>query len=252
MRILLTNDDGIDSEGLHALRKTLSSVAEIVVIAPDHNWSAAGHTKTMHKPLRVTKVNLPDGETAYSSDGTPSDCVALGMLGVAGPRPDLVVSGINKGANLGGDITYSGTVAAAMEATVNGIPGIAISLGAYREWRFDAAAEFGARVAQRILQNGLEPDVLLNVNVPNTAREEIRGVQVTRLGKRIYQDKLIERQDPFGRSYYWIGGDEPTGDALEGTDIWALASGYISVTPIHLDLTNYALIDQVKSWNLEP
>ncbi len=250
MRILVTNDDGIDSEGLLALKKSLSSVGEVVVIAPNHNWSAAGHTKTMHKPLRVSKVTLRDGDTGYSSDGTPSDCVALAMLGVAGNRPDLVVSGINKGANLGGDITYSGTVAAAMESVVNNVPAIAISVASYIEWQFEAAAEFGAKLASRILEHGMPPNVLLNVNVPSTLKNEIKGVAITRLGKRIYQDKLIERQDPFGRNYYWIGGDEPSGDAEEGTDIWALANGYISVTPIHMDLTNYAIMDKLKTWNL--
>lgn len=252
MRILVTNDDGIDSEGLIALKTALAAVGEVLVIAPDHNWSAAGHTKTMHKPLRVTRVAMLDGEYGYACDGTPSDCVALSMLGFGGDRPSLVVSGINKGANMGGDITYSGTVAAAMESVVSGVPGIAISLASYREWDFKIAAEFGARLAGRILQHGLEPDVLLNVNVPHVARHEINGVMVTRLGKRIYRDKLIERQDPFGRSYYWIGGEEPTGETEEGTDIAALANNCISITPIHMDLTNYALIEKLKSWALAP
>ncbi len=251
MRILVTNDDGIDSEGLLALKKSLSSIGEVVVIAPNHNWSAAGHTKTMHKPLRVSKVTMRDGDTGYSSDGTPSDCVALAMLGVAGDRPQMVVSGINKGANLGGDITYSGTVAAAMESVVNNVPAIAISVASYVEWEFEPAAEFAAKLAARIVEHGMLPNVLLNVNVPSTVRDQIKGVAVTRLGKRIYQDKLIERQDPFGRNYYWIGGAEPSGNADEGTDIWALANGYISVTPIHMDLTNYAIMDKLKSWNLE-
>lgn len=250
MRILVTNDDGIDSEGLIALRRALSVVGETVVIAPDHNWSAAGHTKTMHKPLRVTRVTMRDGGEGYACDGTPSDCVAMGMLGLAGERPSLVVSGINKGANLGGDITYSGTVAAAMESVVNGVPGIAVSLASYQEWDFEIAAQFAARLASQALEKGIAPDVLLNVNVPSVAREQIRGILITRLGKRIYRDKLIERQDPFGRSYYWIGGDEPTGQADEGTDIWALANDYVSVTPIQMDLTNYALIDQLKGWSL--
>ena len=252
MRILVTNDDGIDSEGLIALRRSLATIGETLVIAPNHNWSAAGHTKTMHKPLRVTRVTMRDGSIGYASDGTPSDCVALSMLGFAGERPSLVVSGINKGANLGGDITYSGTVAAAMESVINGVPGIAISLAAYQEWDFEFAALFAARLAAHVLDNGLGGDVLLNVNVPNVPRSEIRGVEVTRLGKRVYRDRLIERQDPFGRSYYWIGGDEPTGQAEEGTDIWAIANGYVSVTPIHMDLTNYPLMDRLRGWNLQP
>lgn len=250
MRILVTNDDGIDSEGLIALKRALSWIGDVVVIAPDHNWSASGHTKTMHKPLRVTRVMMPDGDYGFASDGTPSDCVALSMLGFAGERPSLVVSGINKGANLGGDITYSGTVAAAMESVVNGVPGIAVSVASYQEWNFEYAALFAADLARHVLEKGLAPDVLLNVNVPNAARSEILGVQITRLGKRVYRDRLIERQDPFGRSYYWIGGDEPTGQAEEGTDIWALANSYISVTPIHMDLTGHAFIEKLKAWKL--
>lgn len=250
MRILITNDDGIDSEGLLALRRALTAVGDTVVIAPNRNWSAAGHTKTMHKPLRVTRVQVPVGDESYACDGTPSDCVAMGMLGFAGARPDLVVSGINKGANLGGDITYSGTVAAAMESVINGVPAIAVSVASYQEWDFEAAAAFAARLAAKVLEKGLPPDVLLNVNVPSVPREQIRGVLVTRLGKRIYRDKLIERQDPFGRSYYWIGGDEPSGHAEEGTDIWAIANSFVSVTPIQMDLTNFDLIDQLKEWQL--
>ena len=250
MRILVTNDDGVESEGLLALRRAISKLGDTLVIAPDHNWSAAGHTKTMHKPLRVTKVLMRDGEPAFACDGTPSDCVALSMLGLAGEPPALVVSGINKGGNLGGDVTYSGTVAAAMESVVNAVPGIAVSLASYRDWSFEAAAEFAASLAKRVLERGLPPNVLLNVNVPNVPKEELRGVVITRLGKRIYRDKLIERQDPFGRAYYWIGGDEPGGDAEEGTDIWAIANNYVSVTPIHMDLTDYSLVDSLKGWDL--
>ncbi len=250
MRVLVTNDDGIDSEGLISLKRAIAAVGDVVVIAPDHNWSAAGHTKTMHKPLRVTKVTLPDGDHGFACDGTPSDCVALSMLGLAGERPSLVVSGINKGVNLGGDITYSGTVAAAMESVVNGVPAIAVSVPAFREWRFEAAAEFAAKLSRLLLSTGFPPDALLNVNVPALPADEIQGVEITRLGKRIYRDRLIERQDPFGRSYYWIGGDEPTGNAEEGTDIWALANNRISVTPIHMDLTNHPLIEQLKGWKL--
>jgi len=252
MRILVTNDDGIDSEGLIALRRSLSRLGETVVIAPDRNWSAAGHNKTMFKPLRVTRVRMPDDLEGYACDGTPSDCVAMSMLGFAGARPDVVVSGINEGANLGGDITYSGTVAAAMEAVISGVPAIAVSLSSAHDQDFGAAADFATLLAERFLRDGIDPSVLLNVNVPSIPRNTIRGVLITRLGQRIYRDRLIERQDPFGRNYYWIGGDEPTGEAEEGTDIGALANGYISVTPIHLDLTNYALMDHLRDWKLSP
>lgn len=250
MKILVTNDDGVDSPGLLLLKQALARLGDVSVVAPERNWSAAGHTKTLDKPLRVMKVKLADGQDAIATDGTPSDSVALALLGVLADRPDIVVAGINKGPNLGGDITYSGTVAAAMEAVLNGIPGIAVSLDAYGEWDFAFAAEFAAHLAGRVLERRLETDVLLNVNVPMIPPDEIRGVQITRLGHRIYRDVLLERQDPRGQTYYWIGGEMPTGQADEGTDVKAVADGYVSITPIHLDLTNHRLIQELESWNL--
>lgn len=253
--ILVTNDDGIDSPGLLALKQALEEVGEVVVIAPDHNWSAAGHTKTMHKPLRVEEVKLADGSPAYASNGAPSDCVALGVLGFLERNPDLVVSGINEGPNLGHDITYSGTVAAAMEGVIAGIPSIAVSLADYEvgleNKTFFYAAQFVGRFVKTILAEGLRGDLLLNVNIPNLPREEIRGVEITRLGKRIYKDILIKRQDPRGRTYYWIGGEPPTGVAEKGTDIWAIAEKRISITPIKLDMTEHGLMDRLKGWRLE-
>src|SRR5918912_76177 len=205
--ILVTNDDGVDSPGLSALARELKTVDEVCVIAPNRNWTAAGHTKTLDRPLRVAQITLPGTRLrAYSSDGSPSDCVALGFLGLAPERPRLVVSGINTGPNMGSDITYSGTVSAAMEGVVSGVPGIAISLADYFEWEFSYAAAFAARLAQRVLREGIERDVLLNVNVPRGRRSEIRGVQVTRLGRREYRDELIRRKDPYGLDYFWIGG----------------------------------------------
>jgi 5'-nucleotidase len=251
--ILVTNDDGVDSEGLLALKQALASVDEVVVIAPNRNWTAAGHTKTMDRPLRVAEIKLADGSPAFSSDGTPSDCVALAMLGFAREKPRLVVSGVNKGPNLANDITYSGTVAAAMESVVWGIPGIAVSLADFNQWDFAYAADFTARLASRVTANGLPGEVLLNVNVPSVPRSEIKGVAVTRLGKRIYRDELIKRKDPFGRDYYWIGGDVPSGVPGEiGTDIWAVTQNYVSITPILMELTNHALLKKVEAWNIEP
>ena len=252
MYILVTNDDGIDSPGLLALKQALQGVGEVVVIAPDHNWSAAGHTKTMHKPLRVRTLTLPDGDSAFTSDGSPTDCVALGMLGLLPRKPDLVVSGVNLGPNLGDDITYSGTVAAAMEGVIFGIPAIAVSLTAYEGFEhLNTAARFAAHLARHVLGNGLPCcETLLNVNVPNLSPEKIAGVAITRLGKRIYRDVLIERKDPYDRTYYWIGGEPPTGVAEEGTDIQAIAENKISVTPIHLDLTDHQLISQLQKWQL--
>ena len=253
--ILLTNDDGVDAPGLLALKRALSAVGHVDVLAPDHNWSAAGHTKTMHKPLRVWSIALADGSEARTTNGTPSDCVALALLGLLERAPDLVVSGINAGANVGSDITYSGTVAAAMEAVIAGIPAIAVSIDSLEVTDPSLAAAFAARLAALMLRSdevrersaGDRP-LLLNVNVPNLPREGVRGVQVTRLGRRVYRDALVERRDPRGRTYYWIGGEPPVGLPEEGTDIGALEAGYISITPILMDLTDYGRIPTLRAW----
>ncbi len=253
MNILVTNDDGVDAPGLLALQQALREVGEVTVFAPDHNWSAAGHTKTMHKPLRVKQTTLLDGTSAYSTSGAPSDCVALVTLGLLDHQPDLVVSGINQGANVGHDITYSGTIAAAMEAVISGIPALAVSLDSYQSRGFAYAAQVAARLAKLVLRRGLPPNTFLNVNVPAVPQDqgEIAGVRITRLGKRVYSDKLVERQDPRGRNYYWIGGEPPSGVPEEGTDIWALANGYVSVTPLHLDMTEYQMMEELERWGLE-
>jgi 5'-nucleotidase len=249
--ILVTNDDGVDSPGLAALARSLKSVEEVCVIAPNRNWTAAGHTKTLDRPLRVAEVRLPSTRlSAYSSDGSPSDCVALGFLGLLPDRPRLVVSGINTGPNLGSDITYSGTVSAAMEAVVSGVPGIAVSLADSYEWDFRYAAAFAARLARRVLSAEVVPGLLLNVNVPRLPRRQIRGVQVTRLGRREYPDELIKRTDPFGRAYYWIGGGPPAGVGEPGTDLHAVANAYVSITPVQIDLTNHELMAHVTDWRL--
>src|SRR5438128_9717841 len=189
--ILVTNDDGVDSPGLSALARALKRIEDICVIAPNRNWTAAGHTKTLDRPLRVTPITLPGTRlSAFSSDGSPSDCVALGFLGLAPERPRLVVSGINTGPNMGSDITYSGTVSAAMEAVVSGVPGIAVSLADDYEGDFSYGAAFAARLARRVLSAEVMPGLLLNVNVPHVPRRDIRGVQVTRLGRREYPAEL--------------------------------------------------------------
>lgn len=252
MFILLTNDDGYDSEGLLAAKAALSRIAEVAVVAPDRNWSAAGHNRTMDKPLRVFTIRMADGDEAFVSDGTPSDCVSLALLGILDRKPDLIVSGINKGPNLGDDITYSGTVAAAMEGAIAGIPSIAVSLDDYFQWDFEYPAAFTAKLAAQVYKHGLPEGVLLNVNIPAVEREKITGVEITRLGKRIYQDTLVRRVDPFGRPYYWLGGEAPQGVKAEGTDFTAVTEGRISITPIHMDLTNYRLINALKEWRLEP
>jgi len=252
VHILLTNDDGVLAPGLLALKTALDAVGRVTVFAPDHNWSAAGHTKTMHKPLRADRVTLPNGDAAFSSTGAPSDCVALAVLGLVPGPIDLVVSGINRGPNVGHDITYSGTVAAAMEGVISEIPSLAVSLDVrHTDGAYAIAATFAARLAKLINEHGLPPNTFLNVNVPDRPAAEIQGVQVTRLGRRIYRDALVARQDPRGRDYYWIGGEWPESVLEEGTDMWALAHGYISVTPIHLDMTAYDLLDAIRTWPLE-
>jgi 5'-nucleotidase len=250
-RILLTNDDGIEAPGLRALVRALHPVAPLTVFAPNHNWSAAGHTKTMHKPLRASPYELEDGIDAYTTSGAPSDCVALALLGVVPEKPDLVVSGINQGANVGHDVTYSGTVAAAMEAVIFGLPAISVSLDSFESHEFDLAAQVAVRIVRLVLAHSLPPDTFLNVNVPSRPPEEIAGVAITRLGRRVYRDVLIQRLDPRGHPYYWIGGDPPSGHPDEGTDIWAIANGYVSVTPIHMDMTAHDLIPELETWEFE-
>jgi 5'-nucleotidase len=251
--ILVSNDDGISAPALLPLKQALARFGEVTIIAPDRQWTASGHAKTMHKPLRIKEVTLADGTLAYACSGAPSDCVAMAVLGFLAHPPDLVVSGINPGANVGQDITYSGTLAAAFEGTVSGIPSIAASLDTFGDGDFTYAARFVAELAGEVLARGLPRNVLLNVNVPDVTDEEIAGVEITRLGKRLYRDQLIRREDPRGRAYYWIGGPRPTGDTgEEGTDFWALASRRVSVTPLLLDMTDRNFIKELKSWNLGP
>jgi len=248
--ILVTNDDGITSPGILALKDALAAVGRVTVLAPSRNWSASGHVKTMHKPLRVDEVTLPDGALALATDGAPSDSVALAFLGMVERPIDIVVSGINNGANLGHDVTYSGTVTAAMEGAIAGVPAIAVSLTERGHPDLSLAAQFAVRLTREVLARGLPPATLLNVNVPPVSTDELQGVLVTRMGLRIYRDELVRRLDPRGRPYYWIGGPEPTGVEEEGTDIWAVAHGYISVTPLQLDLTARCMVEALTDWRL--
>lgn len=252
MHILVTNDDGVNAPGLLALAKALRSLGTVTVLAPDRNWSASGHVKTLERPLRVKSAVLADGSPALATDGAPSDCVALAVLGLVTEPVDLVVSGINGGENVGHDLTYSGTVTAAMEGAIAGLPSIAVSLNVppmlEGALNYAPAAEIARRVAANTIANGLPDGVLLNVNVPYLPLENILGVQVTRQGLRIYKDELVERADPRGRPYYWIGGEAPSGVPEEGTDIGALNAGYVSVTPVHLDLTAHQAVEQLRKW----
>jgi 5'-nucleotidase len=255
MHILVTNDDGITAPGLLALAQEIGKLAKVSILAPDRNWSVSGHVKTLDRPLRVRELILPDGTKALTSDGAPSDCVALAVLGLLPEPIDMVVSGINNNANLGHDVTYSGTVTAAMEGAIWGLPAIAVSLDAPENHigllDYGPAARVGGRVVQAVLEHGLPENTLLNVNVPYLPDKEIRGIMVTRQGLRIYRDVLLRREDPRHRPYYWIGGEVPTGVPDEGTDFGALSHGYVSITPLHLDLTSYQAMDALRMWKWE-
>lgn len=254
MHILVTNDDGVQAPGLQALAHSLSAVGRITVLAPDRNWSASGHVKTLHRPLRVWPARTPDGTPAMATDGAPSDCVALATLGLLDAPIDLVVSGINPNANLGHDVTYSGTVTAAMEAAIAGVPGLAVSLDAPEYDKsaldFGHAARVAALLARTVSAQGLPRGVLLNVNIPHLPYSEMRGVKITRQGLRVYRDALVRRTDPRDRPYYWIGGEVPTGVSEPGTDFWALQEGFVSVTPLQLDLTAHQMLPSLEAWGV--
>jgi len=242
--ILLTNDDGIHAPGLQILFEYSRELGKTTLIAPEHDNSAASHSLTMNRPLRVRKID----ETRYSINGTPTDCVTIGIGKILPQKPDLVISGINPGPNLGDDISYSGTVSAAIEATMLGIPSMAISLAAESEpLHYETAAAFILRLAQIILAKGLPRDTLLNVNVPNIPPARIAGVAFTRRGRRLYDDAIKETYDPWGRKHYWIGGGTPSFDAGEDTDSAAISVNKISITPMHLDPTNYEALDFLQN-----
>src|SRR5437867_4482366 len=244
--ILITNDDGFGAEGLEVLEENLADLGAVWVIAPDREQSGQGHALTLNHPLRFQR----HGPRHFVVQGTPTDCVYLGIHTILKEegRPEIVVSGINRGYNLGDDITYSGTVSAAFEATLMALPAFAISQEVGEgPVHFEAAAAFSQTLALEILRRGMPPDTLLNVNVP---RGTPQGVRVTRQGKRIYPGGVIERLDPKGRTYYWIGGQAANWEADTSADFASLAEGYISVTPLHLDFTNYKVMDEVRKWNL--
>jgi len=238
--ILISNDDGIRSEGIKSLAAAMRRLGTVYVVAPDRERSAAGHSLTLHRPLRIEDL----GRRTYAVDGTPTDCVSIAVNGILPIRPDIVVSGINRGANLGEDVTYSGTVSVAMEAMLMGIPSFAISLAGRDNYDFRASAAFAVRLARHILRKGLPKDTLLNVNCP--AVEKIKGHRITRQGKRFFSDNIVEKLDPRGRKYYWIGGDMLRWEGGEDTDFHAVSKGYISITPLHLDLTNYSSMKELE------
>jgi 5'/3'-nucleotidase len=241
--ILVTNDDGILSPGIQILAKRLRELDKVVIVAPDRERSAAGHSMTLHRPLLIEEIK----EGMYSVNGTPTDCVNIAVKGLLKEEPRLVVSGINKGPNLGDDVTYSGTVAGAIEGILLGIPSFAISLAAREDFLFAEAAEVAVRTAEMILKEGLPEGTLLNVNVPNLPIADMQGTRITRLGKRIYHQMTVERVDPRGKKYYWIGGGEPDWEREEGTDLDAVDRKFVSITPLHLDMTDYKSFDRMRA-----
>ena len=254
MRILLTNDDGVHAPGIHAAKAALDPLGEVFLVAPERQRSAAGHAITLHKPLRLTPTRLPNGADGWAVSGTPTDCVTLGLEIVMQGRCDLVVSGINNGPNLGWDLTYSGTVAAAFEGAVLNLPAIALSVTAEgipaEEIDFRPAADFAALLAENLLRDPLPPHTFLNVNVPPVPQEALRGVAITHQGRREYVDRILTRTDPNGRPYYWQSGSLRDDAEDAGSDVHAIAQQQISVTPVQLDLTDYTLLDHLRGWHL--
>ncbi len=247
MTILVTNDDGIHAPALRRLKEELAPLGRVVIVAPDRDQSATSHSLTLHRPFRIHRHE----EDVYSVDGTPTDCVVTAFYGLLEETPHMVVSGINHGPNMGEDVFYSGTVAAGLEGTIQGSPSIAASLCTRELTDFVEPARFVGRLARRVLEHGLEGRQLLNVNIPHRAWPDVRGVEVTRLGSRVYRDTLIRKVDPRGRDYYWIGGQDPVWEATEGTDFHAVGQGFVSVTPMRLDLTDRPALAGVREWNLE-
>ena len=245
--ILVTNDDGVHAPGLTALFMAMSKIGEAYIVAPDRERSAVSHALTLHRPLKVDELR----NHVFSVNGTPTDCVALAVHKVLPRKPDLVASGINRGANLGDDVTYSGTVSAAIEGTILGVPSFAISLAGDRPFLYEAAVPFAEEVARYILDKQLPYDTLLNVNVPNQPQETLKGVRITKQGKRIYDNAIQDIYSPWGEKHYWIGGGKPYWEHGEDMDMQSVMEGYVSVKPVHMDMTNYSALEVLrKTWKI--
>jgi 5'-nucleotidase len=244
MRILVTNDDGIQSPGITALAEALSAIGEVWIVAPDRERTAVAHAVTLHKPLRVHRV----APRTFSVNGTPVDCVNLALLKIMPKPPSIVVSGINKGVNLGDDVLYSGTVSGAMEGTILGVPSLAVSQEGQNVFRFAVGATYAARVVRLVLDQGLPEETLLNVNIPDRPKRAIQGVRVTCLSRRRFDNPIIEKLDPHGRKYYWIAGKRVSWSRSKDSDHEAIAEGLVSITPIRLDNTNHGVLDQFRAW----
>ncbi|MFZ2315152.1 MAG: 5'/3'-nucleotidase SurE [Gammaproteobacteria bacterium] len=247
MKILISNDDGVHAPGLAQLAAALEKIADITVVAPDRNRSGVSNSLTLENPLRV--ISTSSG--FFSVNGTPTDCVHLAVTGLLKEMPDMVVSGINEGSNLSDDVLYSGTVAAATEGRFLGLPSVAISLAGPRCQHYDTAAQVAKIVVERLRETPLTYDTILNVNIPDLPFSELKGIQVTRLGTRHIAEPTIKALDPRNRKIYWVGQPGPEQDAGPGTDFYAVNSGYVSITPLHVDLTHYKVMDELSSW-VEP
>ncbi|MBI5634945.1 MAG: 5'/3'-nucleotidase SurE [Nitrospirae bacterium] len=245
--ILITNDDGVHAAGIIALSNAMKVLGETYIVAPDRERSAAGHSLTLDRPIKAEEIR----EHVFSVNGTPTDCVTIGINKLLPRKPDLVVSGINKGANLGDDITYSGTVSAAIEGTIFGIPSIAFSLISDKDYHYETASFLATKIASYVLEHSLPFDTLLNVNFPNIQRQDIRGIKITRQGKRIYENSIQETFNPWGEKYYWIGGGRTFWEHGDEADMEAVQQNYVSITPIHLDLTNHSALTFLRDrWNV--
>lgn len=245
MLALLTNDDGINAKGLLTLKRELSLIGQVWVVAPDREQSATSHSLTLQYPLRINKI----ADKFYTVDGTPTDAVMLAVHAILKRRPDILISGINHGPNLGDDVSYSGTVAAAMEGTILNIPSIAVSNVNWNAKHFEPVAKFIRKLVRFVLKNGLPKDTFLNVNVLDKKRA-IRKFKITRLGKRVYNDVVIKKIDPRGKNYFWIGEQTSIWEKETDTDFAAIQKGYVSITPLHLDMTDYDVMEQIKEWKI--
>lgn len=249
-RILVTNDDGIYSAGIYALYNAMSEIGETYVVAPDAEKSAVGHAITIADPLRVFEIERNGKFFGWAVNGTPADCVKLGVKGILQFKPDLVVSGINQGSNTATNVIYSGTVSAATEGTIMGIPSIAFSLTTFKKTDFSFAAEVAKLLASKVLEHGLPPGTLINVNIPPFPKEEIKGIHVTRQGKGRYEEAFEKRVDPANRTYFWLGGTKLLLDTDEDIDEVAVMNQYVSVTPLQYDLTDRNMLSTLKEWGL--
>ncbi len=245
--ILVTNDDGIRARGLLALAEALREIGRVVIVAPEQEQSASSHAITLHKPLRINEYE----PALIGVSGTPTDCVLLAVKRLLGREPDLIVSGINHGPNMGEDVNYSGTVAAAIEGSILGIPSIAISIVSRDPENIDSAADASRYLSAKMLKQEVPRSTIWNVNIPDLPKDRIQGIRITKLGSRVYKDVIVEKKDPRGKNYFWIGGEGPGWSDEENSDFAAVSAGHISVTPLQIDITDYKSIVELNKWKIE-